>query len=51
MEEENMYGRMENVMTECMTRIKNKVLEYFIGPMVDNFRDIGKMANNMGKVL
>lgn len=51
MEEEYINGRMEGIMTENTNKIGNLDLEYFIGQMVDNIRDIGKKVNSMVKEL
>ncbi|CAD8113833.1 unnamed protein product [Paramecium sonneborni] len=49
MEEVVINGKMENIMMDNIKMIENLALEYFIGLMVDNFKVIGKMVNNMGK--
>ena len=50
MVEESTFGRMANAMMVNIRGIENKDLEYFIGLIVNNIKDNGKMENNMEKV-
>ena len=47
--EENIYGKMGNVMMGNISTIKNVVLVYFIGLMENNFKVNGRMGGNMGR--
>jgi hypothetical protein len=40
-------GRMESTMMVSTNMIKNLVLEYSIGQMVNNIKDIGGMVSSM----
>lgn len=47
MEEVYINGMMENNMMDNMKMTRNVDLEYFIGLMVNNIKDIGWMENSM----
>jgi len=49
MEEVYINGKMESIMMENTNMIRNVDLEYFIGQMEDNIKDIGKKVNSMAK--
>jgi len=49
MEEEDISGQMENIMTENMWKIKKKDKEHLCGQMVKNMWEAGEEENNMDK--
>ena len=51
MEEENFHGKMDKNMKEIIELVKNKDMELFIFLKIKNIKVIGKMVDNMEKVL